>query len=294
MTVKTIDKYYEIMFYFPPEARHFAEKEAAHDGVFCVYINGTPAGLLCINHRLWNSEIVYLYVNEEFRKQGVGKALLSKALTVAKDRNASLYLRILQNSDYADIFKKMAEDINMKPSHEGVLLRLDMNEQFIKEWREFCEKSKPLLEKMEKRYGKQEVVSFAGAGKDVLIKLRKKIGNEFTHHDPFCVPDLDRDFSFIVMRDGEPVAFNAIRTIGDKMIYEISSAQKDGKSSVIPAVLAFGNKLCQSDVKCVFCLVNDGNKLGMNHVVNRYSFAFKESNRQITYIKDFRSTIKSP
>jgi len=170
----------------------------------------------------------------------------------------------------------------MNPQSEMFFYTLNVNEQTKRVWEDYRPKMLALVEALEKRTGKQQVVSFAEADPALLKHLHEKIGGDLPGLDPFALPDINSDFSFIALSDGEPVAFNAARTIGRKMVYEISAAQY-GKSTMSQIAVRFLDKLFDSDIERVSSVVRGENNAGISHAERRFGFLFKRSGKQIIY-----------
>jgi len=71
--------------------------------------------------------------------------------------------------------------------------------------------------------------------------------------------------------------------MGRKMVYEISSAQKGSKATMMAIAPRFLDKLFESDIELVSGLVYDNNPAGMNHIAKRFGFLVKEGNKQTSY-----------
>ena len=267
------------MFAFEPKVRYFAEVEAADGIVFCAFKDDEPTGIICLRNSTNAVDIAYLYVQDECRKQGIAKRLAEHALGYAKEQEKSLQLRISNGSDFSAALSKIAESLDMQYYGESIFLKLDINEETKRLWDDNSPEFREIAQRLSKRY---RVISFAEAEPVTLKRLQNKIGNKLPGLNPFTLPDLNYEFSFIALHGEEPVAFNAVRTIGDKMIYEISAAGKG--STVMAGIPDFFDKLFASDIKHVVCTVYSNNKEGLKHASIRFGFLFKESNRQAIYI----------
>lgn len=279
--IKQINNYSEIMFFFEPKIRYFADIEAANGVVFCAYDDDEPIGVICLREQVNIFDTAYLYTKEAYRKKGIAKSLMKHATDYTEKKRKNFHFRILEKSEYASFCERTVKAMNMQPIREMTFFQFRINEESRRLWEDYRIKISSIVEKVEKRTGKQQVISFADAEQSVLKKLKDKIGNELPGLNPFTLPSFDKEYSFIVLLDGEPIAFNAVRTIGNKMIYEISAAKK-GMTTIV-GVPVFFDKLFASDIERVSCVVDNANSRGLNHAKGRFGFLFKECNRQITY-----------
>jgi len=67
-------------------------------------------------------ELMYMYIKPEFRSKGLGKKLLRKAFTHAKDNNAkNIYAYVSDNSDYSlKFYKQMSANVVKDLSDEDI------------------------------------------------------------------------------------------------------------------------------------------------------------------------------
>ncbi len=281
--IKQVKQYSDIMFSFEPKVRYFAEIEAAGGALFCAYEDKEPIGIVCLRKQANIIDTTYLYVSEVHRKKGIAKELMKSAVAFAKKEDKHLHFRVIENNEYANVCMKIVKALDMQKQGEMTFFGLDINTESKKAWEDYKPQVLKTIERIERRAGKQSVISFADASEELLNKIKVKIGKELPMLDPFALPDLNEEFSVIVLFGDEPVAFNAVRTIGKKMIYEISAAQKG--ATIIAAVPVFFNKLFNSDIERVSCIVYNDNPAGLNHAKGRFGFLFKESNHQTIFSK---------
>jgi GNAT superfamily N-acetyltransferase len=283
ISIQPIPCYTDVMFAFPPKLRYFAEVEAANGAVVCAFQDAVPVGVVCLRNQTYNIDIAYLYVDEANRRQGIAAALVSHAVRYANDQGTLLCFRVLQNSEYAPACTAIADRLGLHPCGRAMLFSMEVNAASKLLWEEYKPKLADKIARVETKTGKHEVVTFAEAGEAVLGRLREKIGSSLPGYlNPFTLPDLNPMLSVIVLRRGEPVAFHAARTIGEKMICEISSAEKG--STLLPAAPVFFEMLFSSEVKKCTAVVYSDNAAGKNHTKGRLGFLFRESNKQTTYI----------
>ena len=286
-TIRQIEHYAEIMFAFEPKIRYFVEVESAEGVVFCAYEAEEPIGLVCLRKQINAFDIAYLYTKEAHRRQGIASRLMDHAVDYAKKQDKSLRFRILKSNEYAPVCMAIAHSLNMKLSEEMIFFALTVNAESKRAWEEYRPRALEMIVNIKKKMGNHQIISFDEADPVVLNRLRDKIGKELPGLNPFALLQLNTEFSFLLLQGSEPIAFNAVRTIGNKMIFEISSAQKG--MSIIEIVPVFFNKLFDSPIERVTCMVCNYNQAGLNHVKKRFGFLFKEHNRQIIYVIYFHS-----
>jgi ribosomal protein S18 acetylase RimI-like enzyme len=281
--IKQIERYTDIMFSFEPKIRYFADT-AANGAVFCAFINNEPAGIICLRGHTSFFDTFYIYVKEAHRNQGIASALTAYAANAAKSEGKRLRFRIVQRSEYAAYLKKLVQKLNMQLAGESTFFRLNINQETRSLWEAYRQKIIEMIAKVEKKTGKQRVISYAEADKALLNQLNSNICHDLPEGlNPFSLPGIDLNFSIIVIRvnDGEPIACNAVRIFGKKMIYDLSYAQK-GQTGIAGA-LVFFDRLYASGIEQVTCVVHNSNIAGMSHVRKRFGILFKEQSKQMTY-----------
>lgn len=287
--IKQIARYSDIMFAFPPKIRYFAEIESKNGTVFCAYENDEPVGVICLSKQVNAFDTAYIYVNEAYRRRGIARSLTEHAAAYAKDEETTLRFRVISGGKYASVCERIARSLHTQPCEEMTFFVLDVNTETKRVWEDYLPGAEKLLAKLESKTGRLQVVSFREASEmedTPLYRLRDKIGAELPALDPFALPELDIDFSFLLLKNGEPVAFTAVRTIGRNMVYEISAAQY-GTGTMMAIAPRFFGKLFDSHIERVVCMVYNNNQAGLTHVAKRFGFLFKERNRQTVYaIKD--------
>ena len=280
--IKRVERYTDVMFSFPAKLRYFAEVEAANGALFCAYDNGAPAGIICLKDQGNAFDTAYLYVNDEKRRQGFALRLTEYAACYARSLSKTMRFRVLENSEYSPALLKIAQSLNMKRGADMIFFKLEVNAQTRKLWQDYKPGLAARIARIEKRFGESRPVTFTEAGQDLLDRLKAEIGVELPWLDPFALPDLNPDFSIVVTHGDKITGFNAVRTIGRKMIYEISSATYG--ITLAAGVPVFFDKLFASDIEIVTCAVYGDNQAGLSHAQGQFGFLFKESGRQTVYI----------
>ncbi|MCL2080044.1 MAG: GNAT family N-acetyltransferase [Oscillospiraceae bacterium] len=281
--VRQVENYMDVMFCFPPKVRYFAQVEAAGGTLLGAYDEaGIPVGIVCLKTMRYAYDTVYLYVNEQNRRQGIAKSLMRRAADIAKGEGKTLRLRALQNSKSRSAVLKIAQGMDMCLDEEMTFFRLNVNVKSKELWEEARPKIMQMVERVDKKRGAHQVIAFEDADEKLIGQLREMIGTSLPGLDPFALPEFDPHFSLIILHGGEIAAVNAVRTIGRKMVYEISSARKN--STIIAGVPVFFDRLFASEIELVSCVVRDDNPAGLNHAGKRFGFLFKESGRQSVYI----------
>jgi GNAT superfamily N-acetyltransferase len=281
--IRRIQHYADVMFSFPPKLRYFAEVEAANGELFCAYEGENPVGIVCLRRQGGGFGTAYLYVREERRWQGIATCLMRHAADFVTGQGKALYFRVLERGECAPACARIADTLSFRLSSEAVFFSVEVNPASKHLWEEYRPKLVEGITRVERKTGPHQITTFADAGEVVLEQLKKKIGTSLPGYlDPFALPDFSPEYSLIVMRKGEPIAFHAARVIGQKMISELSSAERG--RTLLPAGPVFFDRLFDSDIQKLTCIVNSGNAAGMNHVRGRFGFLFRESNRQTVYI----------
>ena len=84
----------------------FNQLKNPHDHTFIAYFNGTPAGFLSLWIVADQGEINNIAVDKDFRRKGIGNALIQKMITDFTDVN-SFYLEVRKSNENAiSLYKK--------------------------------------------------------------------------------------------------------------------------------------------------------------------------------------------
>ena len=285
MDIRKIARYSDIMFWFPPKIRFFAEMKAENGLVFAAFEGDEPLGVVCLRRHTRALDVSYLYVREAYRCTGIALCLMRHAALAAQSVDCALSFRVLQNGAYVQACEKIADTLHLQFFRETIFFGIEVNEASCRLWMDARPQLVQTLSRLERRIGRQRVLSFADADEGLLDRLRDEIGRSLPGGlNPFALPDFNLALSTIVLRecDDDIVGFYAVRTIGKKMIHEIS-ATKHGQT-LIAAVPGYFDTLFASDIEKVTCAVYGDNVAGLNHVHGRFGFLFKERNRQRTYM----------
>jgi len=285
LVINRVDQYADIMFFFPSKILYFTEIEAANGSVYCAYKEQMPIGIICLKELSDCLDIAYIFVKESYRRCGVANCLVKYTTSLADSAGIPLKLRVVENSQADVALTKIANKLKMSRCGQMISFGFCVDDETRRVWTDERPKMVDLAEKVARRYGSQRVLTFAEATPELLSKIRTGIGQEFSELDPFTLPDFDPTFSVIVVResDFEPLAFNAVRTIGRKMIYEISSA-KSG-FTLVAGVSNFFDRLFASDIEYVTSMVHTNNRAGMLHASKRFGLLFKERGLQTVYMR---------
>ena len=282
MTIKKIENYAEVMFSFPVTIKYFAEVESAGGIIFCGFEEDEPIAIICLKKLSFVYDVSYIYVNEKYRNRGIAGELIK----YTSDTIGSLHFRILTNNEYAPACERIAEKFNMRLYREATFYKFEVDEESKRLWEEKKPEFLDHIKRLEKRNGLHKCVSFAEADKSLLDKLKNELGRGLSSGlNPFTLPDIDRDFSMIVTRevngDTEVVGFYAVRKVGKKMIHEISSAKKG--RTIVYAVPQYFDRIFESEIEKVSCVVYNDNPLGKTHVAKHFGFLFIKQGGQSTY-----------
>ena len=270
-------------FTLPPLGKFLVLSAVRREGVLLgAYLNEggkqKVVGLLALGFRK-GANIEYLFVQDQFRRQGVGAALVAGAAAMAQHKEASvLRARALMGDSFGAAFARILEQAGFEVCDRANLIRVPLDARSKETWEEFMRRRGSRICKRLRDDG-YWVVSFAEAGGDVLQRFQEDRKLHFpTHLDPntFLNNREHRavlDYSFIALKGQEPAAYSLVTTIDDSTLsfqHLAASFKYQGLGAFLLPIVAFAEKAtAEGRFKVFSAMIYERNER-MNRLVEKF------------------------
>ena len=199
----------------------------------------------------------YIFVEEGFRRQGIGKKLVTAAVNLTKDKGlADIEAKVVLQNEYGDVVNQLLQKNGFEIYDTSTIIRYGNSEKCNYEWNDFKEKRGNKIIKFLQCSG-YNTISFSAASLENITALRAEIGQSFPSNlDPFDyisnkVDRLVPKYSFITLKNNIPVAFAILTTADEKTLVfqQLSTAYKyQGKGIFILPFAAFMESFLHEEV----------------------------------------------
>jgi len=246
-----------------------------NDGVVLeAYLNGGSnprlVGILALMLKR-GATIEYVFVDEQFRGQGVGTQLVQAAASLAKEQEMPVIkARAIIQDPFGGIFSRLLEKVGFQAYDTASLLRFSDNPQTRQAWAEFMERrGSRICTKLQERGFR--TVSCAEADAALMERFAREVETSFPAHlNPYQFLDsrehrVVRDFSFIALKGDEPAAYSLLTTVDDRTLtfQQLSASFKyQGSGAFLLPIVAFVEKALHSThpYKLLSTMVYDRNR----------------------------------
>lgn len=270
----------EMSLTLPPLGSFLVHSTVRKGGLLLgAYLDGEasqqPAGLLALKLAK-GASLEYVFVEERFRGQGIGSALLKAAVSLVRQRNLGrLKARAVLQNPWGDVYAHILEKTGFQAYDTASIFRFAMDTAAQKRWEAFMQQRGSRICQALRGRGFR-TVSFAEAGEDVLQGFLKDTKGRFPAHlDPLtflnnhehkCV----HDHSFLALKGDEPAAYSIVTTVDGKTLtfQQLSAAFKyQGSGAFLLPVAALVDKLFSAgQFKQMSAMIYDSNEQ-MNRLV---------------------------
>lgn len=202
----------------------------------------------------WNWVLNYIYVQENFRKQGVATCLVKALPNYLPPYARCLFARVVADHSYAEVASKLLVDGGFLRCSSASIYTCAVTGNRVRGL------SAQLREKWKGVFSRQEnagyrYLPFSAVSKDDMSKFIKASYTEFplvqgmltSIYDP--IDKLDMDKSILALRDNRPAAFGMVTTIDAKTLFfqKLAVSFRDsGKGLSIGLCAAFADTLADS------------------------------------------------
>jgi len=228
--------FYDYLFHFalslPPLGVYAVRHSQLQDGFLLGAFSGeVPIGI-AVAECGQRPVLTYLFVHEDFRRQGIGMMLIREALNCAKSKMLSaMCANVVMQSEHGETVDRLLRKTGFEVSETATVIRYINDEKCKKEWAFFMDKrGTRICGALEKR-GFQ-TVSFENTSAEVFYQLENVVKSEFPAYlDPFQFIENTQDrlvasYSFITVKSDKPAAFITATTVDDKtlVVQQLSTA----------------------------------------------------------------------
>lgn len=227
-------------------------------------MNGAPCGLLVADSQQEDKLLLeYIWVNEDCRRRGIATALTDACSEMAAGKNLECKVTLVDDNDSR--LMRFLEKHGFVHIDSSDTVVIDRNDTTVRQWEDFmAARGMRLFRQVEKRGFR--VVSMAAAGRTVLTCLKENADKRFPGDmNPFFASfDILVDYSFIVLKGSEPVAYSIV-------------VSADGGETAIVQFLATASERMGSGV-FFLCLASSISAFATGEKCNKVAYTVFEKN----------------
>lgn len=269
MTIESIHALEYLLKYqnaFPPAAGVFSRDAGKKDGkIFIAKKAQEIMGILILDVPApRNYDISYLYTKPEKRNQGVAAALLMEACTITQAEQKRLGLRVIEENAEAEAMTHLAQSFSFTKVLTAEIYRcIPTKAQTKANWNAFLDnKGQKLWNFLIKRG--YCLKSFS----QMTLETRKSMENKLAQNtfplfaNPFQSDKIDFEYSFVVSKGEEALAFCSAEAYGDRLVLRslVVDAAYQKKGPFLMPLIAFISKVIKEKCPLVCFTVYSNNK----------------------------------
>ncbi len=207
-------------------------------------------GLLLLKDEGERISVEYIYVLPEYRRGGIGSMLMGEGCQMAEDLGRTLQCTASQRDINTGAFHSFITSCGFGEEKKLEQLCFSPDKEYSEGcWEEFKRTTEPILRRMRQRG--YSCISFEEGHKQLKL-LGKDIGEGFeVGLNPFTMDDLNVKWSFLCVKDKEPVAFLAA-SFKEGVIYirqfSCSRGHRNTGASLLP-LYEFSSKVMDTQEK---------------------------------------------
>lgn len=269
MTIESIHPLEYLLEYqknFPSASGIFAREAGKKNGKILIAKEAEePLGILILDVPApRNYDISYLYIKAEKRNQGVASALLQEACALTKEDKKMIGLRVIEENAEAAVLIHLAQSFFFQKVLTAEIYRCIPTKEKTKEnWNAFLDsKGQKLWDFLVTRGYCLEPFSqmTKKTKKSMENKLARNVFPKFA--DPFQSDKTDFEYSFVVSKAEEAVAFCAAEAYGDRIVLRSLAvdAAYQKKGPFLMPLIAFISKTIKEECPLVCYTVYSNNK----------------------------------
>lgn len=302
MLIQTISPLELILYYgdsFPAIIKYYCKQMHQGDLLYVIkdsndQTKAVGATIVRKSTNLEEMELVYIYIDSEYRDKGYGSKLFEALIDeLAKKNIKTLYGRtMMKDKNLLNIFHKWG----FKTDNESVVIKCNIDPENAEKWEKYANRRNSAIQKWNEING-IETISFSQADKSMLEYIYDMQNNDFPNElnaaviaSGVCgrvVPEL----SFISYKDNTPIAYTMV-TQADKnslVFSHISTSEKwKGTGVFSGAFFRSMEEIIKSKYKTVSYAVMAGNKVMLGLVSSMISFLTLKEERQIYWYKSIK------
>jgi len=206
----------------PPLGTYYVRHSLTRDSIIIgAHLEERTVGIAVIEF-IPKPKLAYVFVEENFRQQGIGTQLVKAALTHAGEKSiAEVETCVIMQNEYGEVIDHILRKIGFEMIETATIIRGANDERCRRIWDVFMrEKGKRICSKFIGRGYK--TLPFSKASTVTFDRLKASIGREFASTlNPFSYVSNQNDrivpeYSYITLKNDDPVAFVIVTTVDDK------------------------------------------------------------------------------
>ena len=240
----------------PPLGTYYVRHSLTRDGIiFGAHIEDRTVGIAVLEF-IHRPILTYVFVEETFREQGLGTQLVKAALTHAGGKNAAeVETRVILQNEYGDVSDHMLRNTGFEVMDTSTIIRYANDEKCSRTWAAFMKEKGDRICSALLGHG-FKTLPFSEASSETFDRLKAGIGREFpanlnpfsyiSNQDDRLVPE----YSFITLKNDDPVAFVTVTTVDDKTLVfqQLSTAFRyQGKGAFLLPFVGFMERFMTGD-----------------------------------------------
>lgn len=270
----------------PPLGSYYVHQSFTKDGILLGALTGDQLVGIVVIEFTPQPLLTYVFVEEKYRRQSIGTQLIKVAMIHARGMSKEVIKAcVISQIEYGYVTDHMLSKIGFEILDTATIIRYANDTSCSRGWTEFMEKrGKRVCQALIERGFK--TLPFSEASSEIFDRLKASIGREFQSNlDPFSFINNQYDrlvpeYSFVTLKNGEPVAFATVTTVDDKTLVfqQLSTALNHrGSGAFLLPFVAFMERFLQGDAYSkVAASISDSNDR-MQKVVHSFIGSLAES-----------------
>lgn len=211
----------------PPLGAYYVRHSLTEDGILLgAYLAEEPVGIAVIELAP-RALLAYVFVEEKRREKGIGTQLVKGALTLAQKRHAEeVTACVITQNEYGRAAGNMLCKTGFQLADTSTIIRYANDEKCSRSWKLFMEeRGRRICSHFAERGFK--TLPFNEVPSEIVNGLKNSMGWKFPANlDPFRYisnrsDSLVPEYSFITLKDDEPVSFAAVTTAdGQTLVFQ--------------------------------------------------------------------------
>lgn len=252
----------------PPLGTYHVRHSLSKDGVLLgAYLDKEPVGIAVLEFAL-RPILSYVFVADRVRKNGIGTKLVQATCTLAKSKCvAEISANIITQNEHGLAIENILQKAGFNIALTARIVRYAQDEKCRRNWDIFLkERGERICSTLYRRGFR--TLPFSEVSVEIMEELKTSMGRDFPANlNPLTYISNPHDrlvpeYSFMTMKNDEPVAFITVTTVDDKTLVfqQMSTAfRHQGSGLFLLPFAAFMDKFLTGQYNKVSAMVLDGN-----------------------------------